>query len=112
MQKNCFPLAVILIFMLCACTRTAPQIQTGDLLFIGIPGDYSLDEGSMSEAIASATGEGSGLNLIHVAILEKDSEGRDWVIDATIKHSVDRHPLDTLKSDFTLKDGSQPVYIV
>ena len=112
MQKNRFPLAVILICMLCACTRTAPQIQTGDLLFIGIPGDYSLDEGSMSEAIASATGDGSGLNLIHVAILEKDSEGRDWVIDATIKHSVDRHPLDTLKSDFTLKDGSQPVYIV
>ena len=90
-----------------------PQIaslKTGDLIFIGIPADYSLDQGSMDEAISASTGSGT-LNLIHVAIAEvcKDSV---WIIDATIKHGVDRHPLDTMLKEFTLKDGSQPTYIV
>ncbi len=64
----------------------------------------------MSSAISDATGSGS-INLIHVAILEV---GKDttWIIDATIKHGVDRHPLDTFLKDFTLKDGSMPVFIV
>lgn len=85
-------------------------IKTGDLLFVGIPGDYTLDESEMDGAISAATGA-TDLNLIHVAILEV---GKDttWIIDATIKHGVDRHPLDTMFKDFTLKDGSQPTYIV
>ena len=85
-------------------------IKTGDLLFIGIPGDYSLDESEMDGAISAATGS-KDLNLIHVAILEV---GKDttWIIDATIKHGVDRHPIDTMFKEFTLKDGSQPTYIV
>lgn len=85
-------------------------IKTGDLLFVGIPGDYSLDESEMDGAISAATGT-KDLNLIHVAILEV---GKDttWIIDATIKHGVDRHPIDTMFKEFTLKDGSQPTYIV
>lgn len=85
-------------------------IKTGDLLFVGIPGDYSLDESEMDGAISASTGTTS-LNLIHVAILEV---GKDttWIIDATIKHGVDRHPIDTMFKEFTLKDGSQPIYIV
>ena len=35
-----------------------------------------------------------------------------WIIDATLRHGVDRHPLDTFLTDFTLKDGSLPVFIV
>ena len=102
---------VLLIFfavLFAGCCKSG--IKTGDLLFIGIPGDYSLDESEMDGAISAATGTTS-LNLIHVAILEA---GKDttWIIDATIKHGVDRHPIDTMFKEFTLKDGSQPTYIV
>ena len=95
-----------------ACTPKSDKLQNGDLVFVGIPASYSLDAGSMDNAISDATADGSGLNLIHTAIFEIDPEGREWIIDATIKHGVDRHPLDTFLRDFTLKDGSLPVFEV
>ena len=104
---------IVTAILLASCKT---GIKTGDLLFIGIPGDYSLDESEMDGAISAATGKDNAtgakdLNLIHVAILEV---GKDttWIIDATIKHGVDRHPIDTMFKEFTLKDGSQPTYIV
>ena len=85
-------------------------IQTGDLLFVGLPLDYHLtDSTSMDDAITSATGREGEINYIHVAILERDEQDSLWVIDATIKHGVDRHPFSVYLSDFTLKDGSYPV---
>lgn len=106
-------LFIVTAILLASCKT---GIKTGDLLFIGIPGDYSLDESEMDGAISAATGKDNAtgskdLNLIHVAILEV---GKDttWIIDATIKHGVDRHPIDTMFKEFTLKDGSQPTYIV
>ena len=101
------------ILSVCACSRKASEntLKTGDLVFVGIPVDYSLDSDSMDAAISDATGNPDSLNLIHVAIAEVDSDGR-WIIDATIKHGVDRHPLDTFLTDFTLKDGSMPVFII
>ena len=100
-------LLLITAILLASCKS---GIKTGDLLFVGIPGDYSLDESEMDGAISASTGT-TDLNLIHVAILEV---GKDttWIIDATIKHGVDRHPIDTMFKEFTLKDGSQPTYIV
>jgi len=87
------------------------RLQTGDLIFVGIPMDYgSSDSTSMSRAISDATGDGK-LNLIHVAIAEVERDSV-WIIDATIKHGVDRHPLDTFLCDFTLRDGSLPVFKV
>jgi hypothetical protein len=103
-----FPILVLLA----ACSPKAERLQSGDLIFVGIPADYSLDHSSMEEAISAATGIGEGLNLIHTAIAEVDAEGRTWIIDATIKHGVDRHPLDTFLRDFTLRDGSYPVFEV
>ena len=100
---------VLATFLLIACTGKEDRIRTGDLLFVGIPLDYSLEEGSMTEAIASATSR--ELNLIHVAILEVDSADSVWVIDATLKHGVDRHPWSTFVKDFTLKDGSLPTFL-
>ena len=103
---------------LCACLALScarqqeEQLKTGDLIFVGIPADYTLDEGSMDAAISQATGAADSLNLIHVAIAEVDAEGQAWVIDATIKYGVDRHPLDTFLTQFTLKDGSLPVFEV
>ncbi|MBR5924447.1 MAG: hypothetical protein IKZ60_03215 [Bacteroidales bacterium] len=104
-MKRLLLLAAVLL--LAGCTG---HLKTGDLVFVGIPMDYSLEEDTMDGAISAATGQG-GLNLIHVAILEvgKDST---WIIDATIKRGVDRYPLDTFLTNFTLKDGSLPTFII
>lgn len=88
-----------------------PKLQNGDLIFVGLPMDYDAEGGSMDEAIASATGTEGELNLIHVAIAEVKADSV-WIIDATIKHGIDRHPLDTFLTDFTLKDGSLPEFII
>lgn len=103
----------LLAAALAACnSRTKVEhLQTGDLIFVGIPADYSIEEGSMDEAISSSTGKEGELNIIHVAIAEVEGDST-WIIDATIKHGVDRHPLDTFLTDFTLKDGSLPVFII
>ena len=85
--------------------------RTGDLVFVSIPADYDLNAGSMSSAIAASTSDGAELMKIHVAILEVQGDST-WIIDATIKHGVDRHPLDTFLSDFTLRDGSLPEFEV
>lgn len=91
-------------------TPDAPKIETGDLLFVAIPMNYG-DEG-MAQAIADATSQGDSLNFIHAAILEVDEAGAVWVIDATIAHGVDRHPIDTLFSDFTLHRGGRATFEV
>ncbi len=98
--------------MLAACTQnvTETSLRNGDLIFVGIPADYHLDSDSMSGAISEATGNGE-LNIIHVAIAEVDRDST-FIIDATIAHGVDRHPVDTFLTDFTLRDGSYPVFIV
>ena len=111
MKRFLLPLAACLLALLSGCKPAADQLQTGDLIFVGIPADYSLDEASMDSAISAATGSQTGLNRIHVAIAEI-SEGETWIIDATIRHGVDRHPLDTFLCDFTLRDGSLPVFEV
>ena len=88
-------------------------IRTGDLVFAGLPYSYTLGEdsgageGSISEAIAAATANDS-INFIHTAIAEVASDTL-WIIDATIAHGVDRHPWDVFISDFTLRDGSEPI---
>lgn len=115
-----FYLACFCSFMLNSCRPAAKEvhevtmggvtIQNGDLLFVGIPVDYQLtDTASMDNAITSATGQDGEVNYIHVAILEVDENDSLWVIDATIKHGVDRYPFSEFTSDFTLKDGSLPV---
>ena len=100
-------------FSSCATHSTTGNgaLRTGDLVFVGIPSDYSLGDGSMAGAIGEATGGGDSLNIIHVAILEVAGDST-WIIDATIKRNVDRHPLDTFIRDFTLKDGSLPTFII
>ena len=109
MKRFLFLLACCLPVLFPGCKARPDRLQTGDLIFVGIPADYDLDADSMDSAIADATGSGTGLNLIHVAIAEVDGD-RTWIIDATIKRGVDRHPLDTFLRDFTLKDGSLPVF--
>ncbi len=104
-------LAFIVLFSSLSCTHKNSSLRNGDLIFVGIPLDYKVDAESMDAAISSATGEEGSLNLIHVAIAEVKADSV-WIIDATIKHGVDRHPLDTFLTDFTLSDGSYPTFII
>lgn len=109
-MKRTAILFTTIMLTLAGCTSGKQDSpRSGDLVFVGIPMNYSLQQGSMSEAISAATSDSSGLNLIHVAILEVKGDST-WVIDATIKHGVDRHPLDTFIRDFTLRDGSLPTF--
>lgn len=107
----CAAAAFIATTASCESNGKTESLHTGDLVFVGIPTDYSIESGSMDEAIASSTGEAEGLNLIHVAIAEVEGDST-WIIDATVRHGVDRHPLDTFLTDFTLKDGSYPEFII
>lgn len=114
-------LLVIALAALCGCgprvSRDAPyglgvpRLHNGDLIFVGRLACYDKGGGeTMDEAIASSTGKEGAVNLIHVAIAEvkKDSV---WIIDATLAHGVDRHPLDTFLKDFRFRKG-EPVFIV
>ena len=103
---------ILVLAAIPSCRQKNDCIRNGDLVFVGIPLDYDSDAGTMDAAISSSTGEEGGLNLIHVAIAEVDEADSVWIIDATIKHGVDRHPLDTFLTDFTLKDGSYPAFII
>ena len=99
MRHTLFTLA-LLVTLSCACTRNEKTaLQTGDLVFIGLPMDYNADTTSIASGITAATGTDDGINFIHTAILEVE-DGAVWVIDATIKHGVDRHPLDTMLPTF------------
>ncbi|MBQ9888402.1 MAG: Coenzyme F420 hydrogenase/dehydrogenase, beta subunit C-terminal domain [Bacteroidales bacterium] len=102
---------LLLVPALISLGCTSRQLKSGDLVFVGIPVDYSLDSTSMSSGIAAATGKEGPLNYIHTAIAEVEG-GQVWIIDATLAHGVDRHPLDTFLTDFTLRDGSYPVFEV
>lgn len=106
MRRICF-FALFLLSLMAG--KSQVQVRTGDLLFVGLPLDYTLtDDTTMSGAISAATGNKNEVNYIHVAILEVDEQGALWIVDATLKHGVDRHPMDTFLADFTLKNGDYP----
>ena len=110
MKKTLLLLLALALAAGCA-QKQVSQLRNGDLIFVGLPLDYDAEGGSMDAAIASATGSPDELNLIHVAIAQVKADSV-WIIDATIRHGVDRHPLDTFLTDFTLRDGSLPEFIV
>lgn len=101
----------IILLPALGCAKKDGRVQNGDLIFVGLPLGYDAETGTVDEAIAAATGQEGVLNLIHVAIAEVQADSI-WIIDATIAHGVDRHPLDTFLRDFTLPDGSYPEFIV
>ena len=94
-MKHLLIAASCALALFASCIPQAERLQTGDLIFVGIPADYDLDADSMDSAIA-----------------EVDADGQVWIIDATIKYGVDRHPLDTFLRQFTLRDGSLPTFEV
>ena len=106
-------LCLLPVLLVSACRRDEAEIQTGDLLFVGLPLDYTVegDTASMASAIAAATGDENQVNYIHVAILEKAGD-TTFVIDATLKRGVARYPLDTMREDFRLGSGDYPLFVV
>ena len=117
LHKFIFALAIIATILHVGCNRNTEkaepaeaqteQLQTGDLVFVALPLDFMADTTEMGSAIAASTGDSIGINYIHVAIAEVANDSV-WIIDATLAHGVDRHPLDTFFCDFTLDDGSLP----
>lgn len=112
------------LWLMSACNHTAGPIRTsiaqpcdtgiatGDLLFVALPWNYSIyDSAEGVNAKMNAIADSNNVNYIHVAILETAADSI-WVIDATIKHGVDRYPLDTFLSDFTLPNGGYPLFRV
>ena len=106
-----FLLIISILLLVVGCGQKAGTLRNGDLVFVGLPLDYDAEGGSMDAAISAATGQEGALNLIHVAIAEVQADSV-WIIDATIAHGVDRHPLEVFLKDFTLKDGSYPEFII
>ncbi len=109
--RNAITVTAAAFALCCSCHNPADthRFRNADLVFVKIPAGYSLDEGTMSEAIASSTSDSDSSRMtVHVAILEVAGDST-WIIDATIKRGVARYPLDTFLTDFRLKDGSLPV---
>jgi len=106
MRSFIIPLLALGLFAACS---QAPALKTGDIIFVGLPSEEESD--GMAGAITASTGEGD-INYIHAAIVDIDAHGSAWVIDATLAHGVDRHPLDTLFADFRRHDGSYPIFEV
>lgn len=104
-------LILTILLIATGCGSRNDRLRNGDLIFVGLPAGYDAATGTMDSAISSSTGEDGGVNLIHVAIAEVRADSV-WIIDATIRHGVDRHPLDTFLTDFRLDDGSYPEFIV
>lgn len=107
-------IAALTAFAACGRQGTAPQadaadpaaIQTGDLIFVALPLQFDAAPGAPTLHIQSDTEE---VLYAHVAIADVAGDSI-YVIDATLAHGVDRHPIDTLFATFTLADGSQPRY--
>ncbi len=97
---------ILLLVAVLSCRQPSAALRNGDLVFVGLPMDYSLEADSMDAAISASTGKDS-LNIIHVAIAEVRGDST-WIIDATIKRGVDRHPLDTFLTDFTPWSAPKP----
>ena len=91
MKKCLLPLFVAAAV---SCAPVKETLRSGDLIFVGLPSDTQAGEDSMSSAIAEVADDGV------------------WIIDATLRHGVDRHPLDTFLTDFTRHDGSYPAFLV
>lgn len=103
--------ALILLAVACHPKPAEPvTLQTGDLLFTGLPMGY-LPGAENNPAVDAATCAGDSLNLIHVSILDVEADSV-WVIDATLKRGVARYPLADFLTDFTLSEGSLPWFIV
>lgn len=101
--------AFTVMLLMCGCQRTeVDKLQTGDLVFVTLPYDYQI---VLPDTADKTVVYGDRTIYIHVSIAEVDADSV-WIIDATLAHGVDRHPIDTLFADFTLRDGSLPRFEV
>ena len=104
-MKRAFLFCCVMSCMMMSCVKNTQQledIKSGDIIFVSLPMNYSLiDSVEVDDTLSEK-------NFIHVAVADVDEDGKLWVIDATLKHGVDRHPVDTFINDFTLRNGELP----
>ena len=109
-MRKFFIICISILLLFTSCRQADKSgIQTGDLVFVTLPAGYHLYNRDY-EASPDKPESFEDL-IIHTAIADVDKQGV-WIIDATLAHGVDRHPLDTLLSDFSLKEGYSCDYIV
>lgn len=107
-MKNFLLTALAILAAVCSCGRSdAGRLQSGDLVFVA-----SASSDGMDGAIASATADGAALSFVHVAIVDVDDDGAIWIVEATPKKGVVRHPLESFIGDNTEEDGSMPTMVV
>ncbi len=114
MKKKHLAIGLLLCSLLFSCHHRpspAPYAwgwQTGDLVFVSIPWDYTLSDDTLQDSIRiSDHPTQDPFNFIHVAVADVQ-DGNIYIIDATLKRGTARYPLDTFLRDFSLKDGSLP----
>ena len=109
-MKKLVLICISILVLFTSCRQTPKEgIQTGDLVFVTLPAGYHLYN---RDYLTDPNNPDSFEDiLIHAAIADVDKDGV-WIIDATLAHGVDRHPLDVLFSDFALKNGYSCGYIV
>ena len=105
-------IGLLAVLAVLSCKKGPEPFRTGDLVFVGLPQESTASQVTMEGAIAAATHDGSHLNLIHVAILEVDSQDSLWIIDVTLTHGVKRSPLKSFFKEFTRRNGSLPEMLV
>ena len=109
-MRKCILICISILVLFTSCRQTPKAgIQTGDLVFVALPAGYHLYNRDYVESPDSP--ESYEDLIIHTAIADVDKEGV-WIIDATLAHGVDRHPLEVMLDDFALKEGYSCGYIV
>lgn len=100
------PLLVMLMSVISGCCRST-KLADGDLLFVASSGDAGMDG-----AISSATSDGSAVPFVHVAVVDIAEDGSEWVIEATPRKGVDRHPMSVFIEDNRDEGGNLPAIMV
>ena len=96
MRNNCTFRTLLSIFVAMALTALfaacGERLRTGDLVFV------CADTTGMDAAISAATTDKSTCDYSHVGIIEACDSGT-FVIDATPKYGVSRHPLQQFEEE-------------
>lgn len=95
----------LILVPLCVCGQEAYKPRRGDIIFQVAGGS------EFSSAIADATDHGGRLRLCHVAIVDLDSAGTPWVIEASEKRGVSMTRLEDFISGSVKIGGKPGVYV-
>lgn len=107
MKHLYIPILMLLLLASCRPAQRPPEavrVQKGDIILVSLPMDYWAEKLPAEARPACPHDEPL---YIHAAIADVEGDSL-YIIDATLAHGVDRHPLEVFLKDFTLEDGSLP----